>query len=106
MPETYKNSVTIHGTTAETTIYAGSSGTAIVNSINVSNVNSGGGTTVTVNLVKGSTSYSLITNGVVPIASSLQVLDSPVVLEANNTLTAAAGNTGFLHTIVSVLEIT
>lgn len=106
MPETYKNSVTIHGTTASTTIYSGSSGTAIVNSINISNVSSAGGTTVTVNLVKGSTSYSLITNGVVPLASSLQVLDSPIVLQTNDYLTGAAGNTGFLHTIVSVLEIT
>jgi hypothetical protein len=106
MPETYKNSVTIHGTTASTTIYSGSSGTAIVNSINISNVSSAGGTTVTVNLVKGSTSYSLITNGVVPLASSLQVLDSPIVLQTNDFLTATAGNTGFLHTIVSLLEIT
>ena len=106
MPETYKSIGTILGSTASTTIYAGVSGTALVNGVVFSNINESSGTTVTLNLVKGSTSYSLLTNGDVPIKSSLQALDAPIVLENSNTLTATAGNSGFLHAVVSVLEIT
>ena len=39
MPETYKSFGTILGTTAATSIYAGVTGTALVNAVNVSNVN-------------------------------------------------------------------
>jgi hypothetical protein len=107
MPETYKSFGTILGTTAATTIYAGiSSGTAIVNSVNLSNIQAGGGVLVTLEAVKGSTAYSLITNASVPVSTTLQALDAPVVLEANNTLRATAGYTGYIHAFVSVLEIT
>jgi hypothetical protein len=106
MPETYRSFGTILGTTASTTIYSGITGTAIVNGVVFSNVNTAIGTTITLNLVIGSTAYSLITNADVPIKASLQALDSPVVLNSSNTLTAQAGITGAIHAIVSVLEIT
>lgn len=106
MPETYKSFGTILGTTAATTIYAGVSGIALVNSVLFSNTSPLGGTTITLNAVKGSTTYSLITNGEVPIRTSFQVLDSPIVLENSDILTAAAGSTGYITAFVSVLEIT
>jgi hypothetical protein len=40
------------------------------------------------------------------VSTTLQALDAPVVLEANNTLRATAGYTGYVHAFVSVLEIT
>lgn len=106
MPETYKSFGTIIGTTASTTIYSGVSGIALVNSVVVSNVSSTSGTTITLNAVKGSTSYSLITNADIPIRASFQALDTPIVLEDSNRLTATAGTTGPTHIFVSVLEIT
>jgi hypothetical protein len=106
MPETYKSIGTILGNTGSTTIYSGISGTAIVNSVVFSNINVSFGTTVTLNIVKGLTSYSLLTAGDVPNKCSLQALDAPIVLDNSNTLTAIPGNTGFLHVLVSVLEIT
>jgi len=106
MPETYKSFGTILGTTAATTIYSGVSGTAIVNSINISNTNPNNIVAVTIELIKGSTAYSIITSASVPGKASLQVLDAPLTVEQNNTLRATAGTTGSLHTIVSVLEIT
>ena len=106
MPETYKSFGTILGTTASTQIYAGVSGTAIVNSINISNINVNTTVYGTVNLNKGSTAYSIITGAAVPGRSSLQVLDAPLVLDQNNTLSAIAGSTGSLHIVVSVLEVT
>ena len=106
MPETYKSFGTILGTTASTTIYTVSSGTSIVNAVSFSNINDINGTTISLNAVKGSTSYSLIRNADVPIKTTFQALDSPVVLESSNSLTASAGNTGFIHAFVSVLEIT
>lgn len=107
MPETYKSFGTILGTTAATNIYNGlCSGTAIINNVNFSNVSALGGVEITLQAVKGGTAYSLITNAAVPIATTFQALDSPIVLEANDTLRATAGLTGYIHAFVSVLEIT
>jgi hypothetical protein len=106
MPETYKSFGTILGTTAATTIYAGTSGTAIVNSVTLSNISTSGGVAVTLEAVKGSTAYSLITRASVPVSTTFQAIDTPIVLEANNTLMATAGYTGYIHAFVSVLEIT
>ncbi len=107
MPETYKSFGTILGTTANTNIYNGlCSGTAIINNVNFSNVSNLGGVEVTLEAVKGATAYSLITSAAIPIATTFQALDSPIVLEANDYLRARAGLTGFVHAFVSVLEIT
>lgn len=105
MPETYKSIGTILGTTAATTIYSGVTGTAIVNSVYFSNIGTGG-VSVTLNIVKGSTAYTLISNGTIPVYSAFQPIDSPIVLESNNTLRATASNTNSIHAFVSVLEIT
>ena len=106
MPDTYKSFGTIIGTTAATTIYSGVTGTALVNSINISNVNTSLTNLGTVQLLKGSTAYSIITSVTLPVGSSLQVLDAPMVLESNNTLRYTAGYTYGTHVIVSVMEIT
>jgi len=106
MAETYKSIGTILGTTAATSIYSGVTGTALVNSINVSNGSTTYTNLVTVELVKGSTGYSIITAATLPVGSSLQVLDAPLVLESNNTLRCTMGSTYSTHVIVSVMEIT
>jgi hypothetical protein len=106
MPETYKSFGTILGTTAATSIYAGVTGTALVNAVNVSNVNATTSTTITVEMLKGSTAYSIISNVYINPGTSLQVLDAPLVLESGNSLRATSGLTGYFHTLVSVLEIT
>lgn len=106
MPETYKSFGTILGSTANTTIYGGVTGTAIVNGINASNVSAQFTNQITVEVLKGSTAYSLITGGVIPVQSSFQILDSPVILETGNTISARAGLTTGIHVFVSVLEVT
>lgn len=106
MPETYKSFGTILGSTAPTSIYSGVSGIAIVNSINCSNVSTSTANTITIEILKGSTAYSLITSGAIPTSTAFQVLDSPIVLENSNTLRATAGVTTAVHILVSVLEIT
>ena len=105
MPETYKSVGTILGTTAATTIYSGVTGTAIVNSVYFSNIGTGG-VAVSLELVKGSTAYTIINNGTIPIYSAFQPIDSPIILESNNTLRATASATNSIHSIVSILEVT
>lgn len=105
MPETYKSIGTILGSTAATTIYSGVTGTAIVNSVYFSNIGTGG-IAVTLEIVKGSTAYTLINNGTVPVYSSFQPIDSPIVLESNNSLRATVSTTNSTHAFVSVLEVT
>jgi hypothetical protein len=106
MPETYKSFLTILGTTAATDVYPGVSGTAIINSINVSNINLFSAVSASIDLVRGSTGYSIARNVSIPTATSFQSLDAPMVLQNSDKITLTAGTTGSLHAIVSVLEIT
>jgi hypothetical protein len=107
MPDTYKSFGTgLTGSTAATTIYSGVVGTAVVNSINISNTDPFNSNTITVEMVKGSTAYSIIRNVNIPLYSCLQILDAPMVLDSGNTLRATAGITSGMDIIVSVLEIT
>lgn len=106
MPETYKSFGTIFGSTATTTIYSGVTGTAIVNSINFANGSLLAGNAVTLEVVKGSTAFLLLYQVPVPLNTTLQGLDSPIVLESNNTLRASMGLTYPMHAFVSVLEVT
>lgn len=106
MPETYKSQGTKLTATTSTTIYSGVSGTAIVNSVNVSNVDTNFPCSISIYLNKGGTSYSIISNLSIPYGSSFQCLDSPLICETGNTITAVASNANRLETIVSVLELT
>jgi hypothetical protein len=106
MPETYKSFGTIIGSTAATTIYSGVTGTAIINSINCTNGSTLAGNPVTLEAVKGSTAYLILYQVPVPINTTLQGLDAPLVLESNNTLRLSTGLTYPMHVFVSVLEIT
>lgn len=106
MADTYKSFGTNIGSTAATSIYPGVVGTALVNSINCSNKDVVRTTTITIEMLKGSTAYSLIANAELPVATSLQVLDAPVVLETGDTLRATSGFTAAIDIVVSVLEIT
>ncbi len=106
MADTYKNQVTKLTSTSNTTIYSGVVGTALVNSINISNVDLYTSVSINVFLVKSATSYSIISNVEIPVGTSLQILDTPIVCESGNTITATASIANDLEIIVSVLEIT
>ena len=107
MPETYKSFGTILGTTGATTIYSGvCSGVAIVNSAYFANTSTSGGSAITLEVVKGSTAYDIVFNAPIPLNTTLQALDSPIVLEANNSLRVFAANSNYLNAFVTVLEVT
>jgi hypothetical protein len=106
MPETYKSVGTIVGVTAATTVYNGVVGTALVNSINISNTDVNNTNYVTLELIKGATAYSLITGAQLPSRTSFQALDAPLALESGNTLRYTSGYTFGTHVVVSVMEIT
>jgi hypothetical protein len=106
MAETYKSQATKLTATTNTTIYSGVVGTAIVNSINISNVDVTASCSVSVFLVKSATSYSIISNVSIPAGTTLQVLDAPMVCASGDTITATASIANDLECIVSVLEIT
>ena len=108
MPETYKSTGTrFDSITGPSTLYAGvGSGTAIINAVVFSNVNPFASTDVTLEVVKGSTAYSLLTGAYLPVRSSLQALDAPIVLEANDTIRGSCSLTGTVHVFVSLVEQT
>jgi len=106
MPETYRSILTNLGTTAATTIYSGTSGSALVNSINIANGSTAFSNLAAVEVVRGSTGYYLILGAQLPIGSALQILDNTLVMQANDTLRCTAGFTYPTSIIVSTLEIT
>lgn len=106
MPDTYKSQATKLTSTSSTTIYSGVVGTAIANSINISNIDSFASPTINVFLVKSGTSYSIISNAVIPPGTTLQILDAPMVCASGDTITATASIANDLECVVSVLEIT
>lgn len=106
MPDAYKNYATSVGVTAATVIYAGITGTAIVNAIHVANSNTTIANSVSVQLFKGATGYYIVRAAAVPIQSTYQALDAPIPLVTGDTLKVTAGLTAGLDIIVSVLEST
>jgi hypothetical protein len=106
MPDIYTNYATSVGVTAATTIYAGITGTAIVNAIHVANSNTTVANSVSVELFKGATGYYIVRAAAVPIQATYQALDAPIPLVTGDTLKVTAGLTAGLDIIVSVLEST
>ncbi len=106
MPDTFKNYATTVGVTASTSIYAGITGTAIVNAIHVANTNITLSNSVSVQLFKGATGYYIVRAAAVPIQATYQALDAPIPLVTGDTLKVTAGLTAGLDIIVSVLEST
>jgi hypothetical protein len=106
MPDIYTNYATSVGVTAATVIYAGITGTAIVNAIHVANSNTTIANSVSVQLFKGATGYYIVRAAAVPIQATYQALDAPIPLVTGDTLKITAGLTAGLDIIVSVLEST
>tara|TARA_R110000868_G_scaffold5867_2_gene34215 strand:- start:1069 stop:1389 length:321 start_codon:yes stop_codon:yes gene_type:complete len=106
MPDTFKNYATTVGVTASTSIYAGITGTAIVNAIHVSNTNTTLANSVSVQLFKGLTGYYIVRAAALPIQTTYQALDAPIPLNTGDTLKVTAGLTAGIDVIVSVLEST
>jgi len=105
MPETYKSFGTILSTTGPTTLYTSGVAASLVNSVNFSNASATAAATVTLEMVKGATGFSLITGIAIPTATTFQALDAPIVLESGNSLRATAGASGYIHVITSLMEI-
>ena len=106
MPDTFKNYATTVGVTASTSIYAGITGTAIVNAIHVSNTNTTLANSVSVQLFKGATGYYIVRAAALPVQTTYQALDAPIPLNTGDTLKVTAGLTAGIDVIVSVLEST
>jgi len=106
MPDAFKNYGTSIGVTASTSIYAGITGTAIVNAIHVANTNTTLANSVSVQLFKGLTGYYIVRAAALPIQSTYQALDAPIPLVTGDTLKVTAGLTAGIDVIVSVLEST
>ena len=104
MADVYISTGTLLGSTAETTIYSGTTGSAIVNSIYVANVGSYT-ENITVKLVRGSTGYTIANSMSVPPNSTLQPVDSPLVLQASDTITATGSTLDTFHIVLSALEV-
>lgn len=108
MAETYKSQGTKLTTTANTTILTAvaAATTAVVNGIFISNVNAAASTTINVFLVKSAVSYSIISNVSINAGTTLQVLDSPIVVETGDSITATAATASYFEIIVPYLNIT
>jgi hypothetical protein len=102
----YKNAAVVLTSTGATDLYTCPSGrTAIVQSVNVANVDSSN-RDVTVTLYDSSvaTSYTVIYNATVPVGVSMNALSTPLVLEPGDIVRVQASAANTLHATASVLE--
>ena len=106
MPDAYKNYATSIVATTATTVYAGITGTAIVNAIHIANTSNTLTNSVSIELFKGGTGYYIVRAAALPIQSTYQALDAPIPLNTGDTLKVTAGLTAGIDVIVSVLEST
>jgi len=106
MPDIYKNYATTIVATGLTSVYAGISGTAIVNAIHIANTSTTLANSASVQLFKGATGYYIVRAAALPIQSTYQALDAPIPLETGDALKVTAGLTAGIDVIVSVLEST
>lgn len=106
MANNYKNAAVVLTSTGATDLYTCPSGrTAIVQSVNVANVDSSN-RDVTVTLYDSSvaTSYTVIYNATIPVGVSMNALSTPLVLEPGDIVRVQASAANTLHATASVLE--
>lgn len=104
--ETYKSYAANLGTTSDTLIYPGISGTAIVNDILLCNKFTGIDVACSLYMTKGITSYFLLKEYVIPKTTNVQTLVKPLVINSGDKLYAKGASADAFDAIVSVLEIT
>ena len=106
MPNTYTNAkVDLTSATATTLYTCAASTTAIVKSILVSE-DSGNADTITLTLTNGSDVFSLFKTKSVSANGTVELLTSPLVLQATEILKVTAATQDRLHVVASILEIT
>lgn len=106
MANTFKNAAVVLTSTGATDLYTCPSGrTAIVQSVNVANVDSSN-RNVTVTLYDSSvaTSYTVIYNATIPVGVSMNALSTPLVLEPGDIVRVQASAANTLHATASVME--
>ena len=106
MPDAYKNYATSVTVSSLTTVYAGITGTAIVNAIHIANTSATTANSISIHLFKGGTGYYIVRAAALPIQSTYQALDAPIPLNTGDTLKVTAKFTSGIDVIVSVLETT
>jgi hypothetical protein len=95
-------------TASATAILSNSSGSGKVIKINglyISNVDASSNFTITMDLFRNSVAYRLGFNILVPLASTLDVINKPFYLEEGDSLRLSANTTGKLEAICSYEEI-
>lgn len=106
MANTYKNAAVVLTSTGATDLYTCPSGrTAIVQSVNVANVDSSNrDVTVTLYDSSAATSYTVIYNATIPVSVSMNALSTPLVLEPGDIVRVQASAANTLHATASVME--
>lgn len=106
MANTYKNAAVVLTSTGATDLYTCPSGrTAIVQSVNVANVDSSNrDVTVTLYDSSAATSYTVIYNATIPVGVSMNALSTPLVLEPGDIVRVQASAANTLHATASVME--
>ena len=106
MANAYVNAKVDLTATDVTTLYtSGQFTTAIVKSILVSD-DSGSGDTLTLTLTSGASVFSLYKDKAVGAKGTVELLTSPLVVQADEILKVTAGTANRLHVVASILEIT
>jgi hypothetical protein len=104
---TGKTAVANVSTTAANVVVNTSSSNKVVkvNSLYVSNANTGSAANVTVEVFRSTVGYGLLTNGTVPAGAAITVVDKNVYLEEGDAIRLTSSANGILQVVCSYEEI-
>lgn len=107
MANTYKNAAVVLSSTGATDLYTAPANTrAIVQSVTAANIDgSDRYVTVTWYDSSASASYTLLYNALIPAGTSLNALDTPIVLEPGDIIRVQASAANTLHATASILQV-
>lgn len=105
MPDAFKIYATQVTSTNLVSVVSAVTGTRIVNAINVANASTSATASVTVNVLAGTNSFSLVPLHTMTTQISTQLLPAPLALATADDIRAAAPS-GAVDVIVSALERT
>lgn len=107
MPELFKSYAINLTSTAQATLLSAATGTAVINAINITNVNTSGTATISVVLTRATNTFTIIKNSSVQSQGTVQILDRAIPIGTGDAIKVQQGSTaGSFDVIASVLEIT
>lgn len=76
-----------------------------INSLYISNANTGGAANISVEIFRSTVGYGILLNGTVPVGGALTIVDKNIYLEEGDAVRATSSANSYLQAVCSYEEI-